>query len=278
MTLNELYAEIADLGFETSVENSNLLLSATQRALSQIFTERPLIKTKEIYVKPPVVREKIDTLHHQGYESHTLKTTAKAFSFKTSGIGKCTVTDATGEREILFSGSSELHRGFLVGESTLRFSGEYSFTVYDILLLDEIRSDSVSDIPDSPDSMVFNMADYVDDFLSFISLPEDSEGKPIKGSEVLGKSFRLPVDFCGKVKLCYKSCPQKITSEYDGELILPDGCEHLLALLSASYVWLDDAPEKAQYYLSLYRDGITAVKIYSRQAIETSYNDVIGWG
>lgn len=278
MTLNELYAEIADLGFETSVENSALLLSATKRALSVIFTERPLIKTKEIYVKPPVLREKIDTLHHSGDEGHTIHTEAKAFSFKTAGIGKCIITDATGKREISFSGASKLHRGFLIGKGTLEFSGEYSFTVYDLLLFDEIRSDSIADIPESVENCVFRMDDYVDDFLSFISLPEDCFGNPIKDSEVMGRSFKLPSDFSGKIRLRYKSAPQKITSEFEGELTLPGGCDHLLALLAASYVWLDDAPEKAQYYLSLYRDGMTAVKIYDRQGIEAKYDDVIGWG
>ena len=60
-------------------------------------------------------------------------------------------------------------------------------------------------------------------------------------------------------------------------LDIPSELEHLVALVTASYVWLDDDPEKAQYYMSLYREGMSALKIYTRRAVDTAFTDATGW-
>ena len=38
-----------------------------------------------------------------------------------------------------------------------------------------------------------------------------------------------------------------------------------------------DDPEKAQYYMSLYRDGMSGVKLYTRKNVDTKFNDVTRW-
>ena len=68
-----------------------------------------------------------------------------------------------------------------------------------------------------------------------------------------------------------------IDTELDGELDIDPECEHLLALLSASYIWLDDDAEKAQYYMSLYREGMASLKLYSTRCVNAEYEDVTGW-
>ena len=51
----------------------------------------------------------------------------------------------------------------------------------------------------------------------------------------------------------------------------------IVPLLAAAYVWLDDDAEKAQYYMSLYRDGMASLKLYSPRCVSTEYEDVTGW-
>ena len=63
----------------------------------------------------------------------------------------------------------------------------------------------------------------------------------------------------------------------DRELDIPKELESLVPLLAAAYVWLDDDADKAQYYMSLYRDGMSAVKLYTRRAVDTGFENATGW-
>ena len=77
--------------------------------------------------------------------------------------------------------------------------------------------------------------------------------------------------------ISYKAKPNLPSGAPDESLSLPPGCEHLLALLTAAYVWLDDDSDKAQSYMALYRDGINSVKLGNRRHIDKEFHDVYGW-
>ena len=53
MTYKDLCAEIAALGFETELDSKERTLSAVNRALIQIYTERPAYERLSFF-KPPV--------------------------------------------------------------------------------------------------------------------------------------------------------------------------------------------------------------------------------
>lgn len=277
MTYNDLCAEVAALGFEGNLESSDVVLHATERALRTIFTERPLHKLIQFYQKPirPVIR--IEAIAHSGKETDTVSFNARAYSFKTSGEGSYKITDESGAVAVDFSGIESVHKGFLYGEGNLEFLGNYSYTVYDLAIFDEIPSSNENDIPVLSDFVEYDIKGTTLDFLSFASPPENECGVAIPGASVCGGKMRIPADYTGRIRLIYKAAPISIVGGADEELILPDGCEHLLSLLVASYVWLDDDAEKAQYYMNLYREGVAAVKFYDRACLNTAYKDVIGW-
>jgi hypothetical protein len=89
--------------------------------------------------------------------------------------------------------------------------------------------------------------------------------------------FRIPSDFSGKITLTYKRGAKNVTGIADEKILVPEGCGHLVALLAASYIWLDDDSEKAEYYMSLYREGMSAVKYYNRLQIGANYLSTNGW-
>lgn len=277
MTYNDLCAEVAALGFEGDIELSDVVLHATERALKTIFTERPLYKVAQFYQKPinPVI--KTEALTHTSEQSEIIPFDAKAYSFKTCGEGSYKITDESGSLTVDFSGMETVHKGFLHGEGTLEFLGNYSYTVYDLAIFDEILSGDEKDIPILCDFIEYDLKEFAFDFLSFSSPPEDEFGVSIPGASVCQGIMRIPINYIGKIRLSYKSGPKSIISGSDDEIILPDGCEHLLALLVAAYVWLDDDAEKAEYYMNLYREAMAAVKFYDRSKVNTSYRDVIGW-
>ena len=278
MTYKDLCADITALGFETEIESEERVLNAVRRALMTIFTERPLYK-KLTFFKPklsPLLRIESIT-HHGGEECEVKFNGARAYSFKTDGVGRCILKDGSVESVIEFSKTNELHRGFLHGSGTFTFVGEYSYTVYEIRVFSEIYSDDPDKIPSGFGDTEYDMMSFCDDFLAFASLPTDEYGRVISGSSLSGGIMSIPESYSGKINLTYKRAPQRLTGNLDEEIILPYGCEHLPALLASSYIWLDDDADKAQYYMSLYREGISAVKYYNREKIDNAYHTVNGW-
>lgn len=277
MTYKELCAEIAALGFETELDSQERISSAVNRALMLIYTERPLYSKISIFKPPISSATRVGDFSHKGGTTDSFSYNARAFSFRTSGIGKYKICEGMREEIFEFSQNSELHRGFLHGEGRIDFVGEYSFSVYDFVFFDEIYGSALGDIPTLSGYTEYKIKDYAEDFLAFVSEPTDEDGKSIDGSSVRGGIMRVPDGYFGKINLIYKKSPKKILGNPDEDIVLPDGCEHLLALLAASYVWLDDDADKAQYYMSLYREAMSAVKYYGRAHVDNSYHVIDGW-
>ena len=150
MTYNELCADITALGFETEIDSRERTLSAINRALLTIYTERPLYSSVSIY-KPHVnPASRIEHFCHKGGEVDSFSYNAKAYSFTTSGIGQYKIIEGEKEEVYEFSQNSELHRGFLHGDGRIEFHGQYSYSVFDFLLFDEIYGEDLESIPSTP--------------------------------------------------------------------------------------------------------------------------------
>lgn len=271
MTYNDLCAEVCALGFEPEIESEDRLLFATRRAMNIIFTERPLYKTLTLSKPKMIPSLKIECIEHSGGVTDTVSASAKAYSFITCGSGSYTVTDSFEKRTYFFNANEKLHRGFLRGDGKIEFTGDYFYTVYNIALFDELYGQNEKDIPLLDGFYEYDVKEYTNDFLSYVSMPEDENGHPITGASVSGNIISIPTEYCGRVLLKYKSAPTLIQGHENENLILPDGCEYLLPLLVAAYVWLDDDTDKAEYYMMLYRDGMAAVKAYNRVGVDTAY-------
>ena len=276
MTYNDLCEEVKALGFEEELESSTRTFFAANRALRAIYTERPVYDTLTIYradVQPYI---RIDRIDHKGGECDTISFNARAYSFKSSGNGDFVINDAGGERTVSFSGNGTLHKGFLYGEGKISFMGEYAFSIFDISLFDDVLSESIEDIPSVDGFVKYNAERFVKNFLSFVSLPTDENGSVIKNSSALGNTLRIPYGFSGRINATYKVCP-RLSEDPSEEIPIPVGCDHLLPLLTAAYVWLDDDEEKSRYYMSLYREGLAAAKFYDRSLLNATYNETNGW-
>lgn len=277
MNYSDLYREVCALGFEKDIEMSDALLFSARRAISEIYTERPVYKTAELYKNPILLSKKIEKISHGAGEEYKIDFNAKAYSFTTSGIGRYVISDPAGRREQDFSGEKVLHKGFLHGSGEITFSGEFFYTVYDVAFISEIYGPDVSDIPTSSDFVEYNLRERAADFLIPAEAPHDSEGYAIPGAYIHDGIMKIPSGYSGKIVLTYKKAPYTLRGEADEDIILPDGCDHLLPLLVAAYFWLDEDSEKSQYYMSLYREGIASVRIHGPTHIKNSYKSVNGW-
>ena len=275
MTYNDLCEEVKELGFESAIDSPGRMLLSAKRAQREIYSVRPILSNAIIYQRIPKPIHSIKTISFGGGEAISVPySSARSFSFRSTGNGNVTVKENGEERMLSFSGLHSVTKAFLHGDGELIFNGEYSFTVSELAVYSEITSELTDDIPLQGMPREYDMASLVDSFISLAAPPSDAFGNVIRGAALCGNILTVPSDYSGDVFLiCKRGCELRETGEID----IPPECEPLLALLTASYYWLDDDPEKAQYYRSLYHEGMSALRYNNRGRLDHTVAKGNGW-
>lgn len=278
MTLTNLLEEVYALGFEDSAQLDENFVITANRALMHIFSERCEEKLGKMIATRLDLLSYIPSYIHRPGEDKTFLLPGKAFSFRVSGSGSYKIKDINGERTENFDTVMGQRRGFIADGASITFLGEYSYTVIGLASFPYTMGADVSDIPIFSKEKAYRISDSIFDFLAFTKLPTDKDGYGIKDCRICGDILYLPSDFEGEVNILYKRRPGALTVDSpDEEIDIPKSAENLLPLLVASFLWLDDDPDKAQYYMQLYREEMTRLKRYIPSDIGGSYQDVTGW-
>ncbi|MBR2342719.1 MAG: hypothetical protein IKA64_00525 [Clostridia bacterium] len=276
MTLNELQREVMHLGFETQIEDTEALISATSLALGLLYTDRPVKKRLELAVCPITPLSRVEKISLSGGEEVTLPLSGLAFALEVSGSGRVVTFDGKMKKETELDTEHSLLRGrlFTEGEITLYAKGQ--LTVFNLVCYRESLDEK--DIPPFSVTRSISLCDAAEDFAAALALPRDSSGREIPGAAIIGDTLTLPSDFFGTLSLPYRARPPKREEIARGEELAADPeAEHLLPLLTASFLWLDDDDEKARYYMSLYRDAQSTMRRYGTHAAAAEYKTVDGW-
>ena len=274
MTLNELKTEVSALGFEPGTDTNPILITAANRALSMICAEIPTVKTLHAPAVPCSPSYYLAALHHARGEHIELMLSGRAYTFWASGKGSFAEISDSGSRSREFDSKLSNFRGFINGKTTLVFDGEGDYDVLGLSVFDRVRSDELEDIPTAPENRI-KPDELVDDFFAFAEPPRDASGEFIAGSRLEGRCVILPLDYSGVVTLNYESRPKMIT-ESSTEIDISPSAEHLLPILTAYFVWLDDEAELAESYLRLYRSLLDTAKRKSKTD-SAEYNDILRW-
>lgn len=277
MTLNEIKNEVLSLGFEDSLPSEGGFVSALRRALQSAYTERGVLGRLRFYQRSPIPSVHVSSLTHKGGEDEHLEVFGKYLCMHLSGRGTVTVTDSSGERRYPFDSEFLYFHTRINGAATVGFSGDYGFYVAFLSVYTEDFPDDYLP-PEYGYEREYDLASLAPDYLCVAALPEDEHGKTIRGSDVRSGTLVIPYSYVGEVRLSYRRKAPEVREDYpDEELGIATEFAHLIPLITAAYVWLDDDFDKAQYYMSLYREGMAALKIYSRSYTEADYEDVLGW-
>ena len=278
MTLDELKNDVAALGFEGSVEDDSIFISSVNRALGIIYTDRPVTKTSIVHFDAPRISFKREFIEHHSGEDITLTVRGMGLSFRTIGEGECTIRETGGGGSFVnFSTHNQLTRRKIKNEATITFSGDYYYTVSNLVVFDDLTSTNLTDIREYSPRKEALPTEYCSDFRAFAGPPRDINGEIVNEAELRDGRISVPFEFSGDIYLTYYRTPTKITQMNPNLVIdVSEECATLLPLLTASFLWLDDDAAKAQYYMSLYRDSIANIKRFSTMRIDNKYS-VNGW-
>lgn len=287
MRVNELYKQVAELGFATSLDQDarERFYYAANRALIQVAAIRPAIKSCIVNHRP-ILNSISDITDLEISEEHCFECTgAKAYFFEYCGTGNAYVEYLDGNEwqlaeqiPLVSQGISYVQKkgfikvgnNFFSGSTRIRFAkGNYLYAIKDLALYTFVYSERVEDIPAYKECSRYDIKHSNPDFWGFCTPPikEDtsfermSAGYDIEGEHIL----LLPRTVSGVYKVMYKHKPQAILTEYDpqnneDEIDIEEDLAVLLPVLIASYLWIDEEPEKAQYYLGLYRESVLAIE------------------
>ena len=279
MKYQELISIVARLGFEKEIEDEYTLRSAVTRGLYTIFNDRPSFSRRSLVKRDhgTILISGCFTHNPREPETFSLPPYSSAFSFAVYGEGAYSITSGAMTTEKEFSGKGEAVKDFYSGRSTITFLGDCSYTVVSLAAFKNVFGKSIGDIPLARDESILSLNEHIPDFLAPAEAPRDRHGEVIVGAEIEGDRLILPDGFSGEVNITYRRKPKIPVGDYlDDEIDVPAECTELLPLIVASYVWLDDEPERSQYYLSLYKDGINGLRRFAPRQISSSY-ETNGW-
>ena len=278
MTVQTLFDDVLALGFDDTAEMSYGFLYAARRAQRTVALEWGRESRARILAVGTDAISSIPLLKHAPGEVLTVKASgATAYSMKLSGSGSYSVKDGKEEKKSDFSSRFLTRRGFIGKDGALVFSGDGSFTAFDIAFFRIPESEGAEAIPIYYSETDYCLPDLIDDFLAPTSIPTSSDGTAIDGARICADTLTLPSEFTGEVNIFYKRMPREISLNPTQAVDIPRIAEHLLPILTAAYLWLEDSPDKAQYYMQIYREATEEARRRLPKAVGGEYKNVTGW-
>jgi hypothetical protein len=304
MTVRELYESVAQLGFENSLEDYSAFVNTTNRALLQVNALRPVTKSyflnhhtfenKIIGAKPgteKVLSELI--LEADAAKSFYVEVNGKGHYYVETETEK-SVWEVITQDEIESTSTFYTVRGFVKkgdeyckNRVRIRFVTNYVLFVRNAALYDEIFSDAEEDIPAYGSTVKYDMRALTSDFMAFDEPPINDDGsfaRLDKKYDIEGQSILLlPYSDRGEYRISYKKKPSPLDASKslealnDTRIDLDEDLAMLLPTLIASYIWVDDEPEKATHYLSIYNSLAALVLSTKRNSTPVQYVNVNGW-
>lgn len=299
MKISELYAQVAQLGFEDSLDNDKRFLFALSRALYQLNSIRPHTSSIDVVHFPP--RNLLSTSGTNSFEAVMVENGeysveasggAIAYYFEVLGVGRLTIyLDGQTANIIDFSSTTTLkaYRGLIDNSDgknvKLTFASNNMMCLKSIALYAGLYAQSSDAIPAYAPYYRYDLSDMTEDFLALCSPPivEAKGNAAIYGNyDVDGNCLLLSEAIRGVYKVLYQRklrLPDygKKPSANDEVIDLDEELCSALPLLIGSYVWLEDEPERSAYYKNLYNERIAEISQNKRDYKVTKIIDTNGW-
>lgn len=305
MTIKELYESVAQLGFETELEDNSRFYFAVNRAILQVNRIRPATSIYKLNHFPLENRLTDNTFEPVIKDDEALvfvAERAKSYYFECNGNGLATIEKTTdGENWetiksidlVSANGRFIAYKGLILdgenpylGAVRIKFSGDYVYYVQNVALYGGLLGAGAENVPAYSKYIAYDLASLTDDFMSFVCPPivDATRGKGFVLNDdyfVEGATkILIPASTVGIFDVCYNRRVKEVNAEDDMETTVIDLESDLSAILPnlvASYIWVDDEPAKAEYYLTLYREQAAEIRATREHLTPVVYRNKSGW-
>ncbi len=308
MTIKELYDSVAELGFETELESERLngFILAANRAIVQINRIRPATSIYKLNHFPLVNKLSESTYEPVCKDDEALIFStdgAKSYFFECNGNGIATIEKSTDFGEtwetlaavelVSEKGQFEKYRGLILdgdkpylGLVRIKFSGDYIYWVQNVAMYGSLLSADPESVPAFSKYISYDIASLTDDFVSFVC-PPITDAQRDKGFILNTDYFvegaskiLIPASIKGVYDVVYNRQNKQLSLNDDMEETNIDLDSELCCLmpnLVASYIWADDEPTKAEYYLTLYNAQVAEIMAKEKSLKPVVYRNKTGW-
>ena len=284
MTLAELEAATARLGFTPSLDDGGeLLRDAALRAINEVALARPRITRATLWHYPDIPVYSETNTEAETDERVITVGGGTAFHMRIIGNGRLHVERGTYRNEYVFSaaeGTSPAIIGGLIprGEGTLTF--RFAASEPRRLLSFAVYEGAYAGMPPDPTRPKEYYLPYIfQDFGALVGPLMSEEGEQLREGQ--GEDYTLRDNSTVAIN---RATPCRIELTYrralklplSGDLPVTEEEAALLPLFCAAYVFLDDDPEKATFYLARFSEGLR--RLSQESAAPMRYRDTTGWG
>ncbi len=308
MTIKELYDSVAELGFETELESERIngFILAANRAIVQINRIRPATSIYKLNHFPLVNKLSESTYEPVCKDDEALIFStdgAKSYFFECNGNGIATIEKSTDFGEtwetlaavelVSEKGQFEKYRGLILdgdkpylGLVRIKFSGDYIYWVQNVAMYGSLLSADPESVPAFSKYISYDIASLTDDFVSFVC-PPITDAQRDKGFILNTDYFvegaskiLIPASIKGVYDVVYNRQNKQLSLNDDMEETNIDLDSELCCLmpnLVASYIWADDEPTKAEYYLTLYNAQVAEIMAKEKSLKPVVYRNKTGW-
>lgn len=285
MTVAQLERAVARLGFAPSIEDGGpLLRDAAARALDELAAVRPRLRTVLLFHLPtPPLYAEGGTELLSGEKTFSLPE-GKSFFMRVTGSGGLSVAREGGKQKLYLFTTPENGLPSVLGGNLPSGEGPISFRLYGDsavrLLAFAVYDGLFSDIPPDPfGGRSYDLSALYPGFGALVSPPTTEDGRPLSEGTTAdytleeGHILTLSPHLSGCIRLTYR---MRLSLPEEGEIPLTEEEASLLPLFCASYVFLDDDPDRAAFYLARFREGL--LRLAAETAAPHPFRDSTKWG
>lgn len=284
MTVTELKLAVARLGFSGVTEDGDeLLRDAAARALDELCAVRPRLCHVSLWHLPS------PPLYYEGGEERITgeKTVSLpsgcSFFLRVTGRGELTIYHDKSETKYAFLSKEEDPPATIGGELpktnaplTFRFTAEGAYRILCFAVYDAYFAEMP---PDPMEVRRYRLASLFPSFGSLAAPPTTRDGRVLTegvGGDYTveeGNILALSPHAAGDIHLTYR---KQLTLPEKGQIPVSEEEAALIPLFCAGYIYLEDDPEKASFYLSRFRDGL--LRLRDSAGGLHRYRDTNSWG
>lgn len=265
MTYDNIKKDVLSLGFTDDLEDEGYFLLALNRAMRFLASEFPKKKTlclARIYEAP---KKTFDT-------SYNVTISLQKGECATFLYHRFDGAILFAQRELPLVEGSGTYTYQAKEDGEFHLTGDARMYAISIYKPDTAPSLCEANLP----FVEYDISKYDTQASVICAVPKTAYGETILGASVDGLRVRLPRQFHGIFLVEYETSPKEIR-QGDVEIEIEERLFPLFSLLVCGYLWLEDEPERAQYYMALYREGRERMRTSGSTYSEKYTADALGW-